>query len=145
MLNSKLIFLNTLTLSLTLLSCSVKVDSDMSDNTSDEEKITELKNVALLRESLELADSLEVIMSYLEIPKNTTLPTHYHPGEEFVYLLEGSGELTLEDSTKVITKTGDVRKIPLKFIHGFSTLDETAKIIVFRVHPKGKPERFLVE
>jgi quercetin dioxygenase-like cupin family protein len=66
-----------------------------------EQTIQELKIENILRESLALGEGIEVVMSYVEIPKGTTLPFHYHPGEEFAYILESSGELLLADETKI--------------------------------------------
>jgi quercetin dioxygenase-like cupin family protein len=124
-----------------------------SNTTSSKpEKATALKQTIqavkienLLRDSLESAEGIEVIISYVEIPKATTLPLHYHPGEEFAYLIEGSGELLLEDQTKIALKAGEAGKVPLKQTHSFSTLNEEAKLVVFRVHEKGQPDRILVE
>ncbi|MEN7551357.1 cupin domain-containing protein [Rapidithrix thailandica] len=128
--------------------CADKTESGSTKQVGAEvpaEVIEELKIENLLRDSLELTGSVEVIMSYLEVPKHTTLPTHYHPGEEFAYLIEGSGELILEDQSKMMIKAGEVAKVPFKHVHSFSTLDEPAKIVVFRVHEKGQPDRILVE
>lgn len=108
-------------------------------------EITELKIQNLLRDSLQLIDGIEVIISYVEVPKNTTLPFHYHPGEEFAYIIEGSGELILKDETKHKINAGEAGKVPLKKVHSFSTSDESAKLVVFRVHEKGQPDRILVE
>lgn len=107
--------------------------------------IDALKIDNVLRDSLGLCEGVEVIMSYLEVPKNTTLPTHFHPGEEFVYMLEGSGEVVLNKETKITLKAGDAMKVPLKNIHSFSTFDEAVRAVVFRVHEKGQPDRILVE
>jgi quercetin dioxygenase-like cupin family protein len=107
--------------------------------------VQSLKIENLLRDSLELAEGIEIVMSYIELPKNTTLPSHYHPGEEFVYLIQGSGELTLKDESKVIIKAGETTKVPLKHVHSFSSLNEDVKGVVFRVHEKGQPDRILVE
>ena len=74
-----------------------------------------------------------------------TLPTHFHPGEEFVYMIQGSGELSLKDQSKIVVKAGDVVKVPYEHVHSFSTPDESAKAVVFRVHKKGQPDRTLVE
>ena len=110
-----------------------------------EEEIKELKIENLLRDTLELSSGIEVIMSYVEVPKATTLPYHFHPGEEFAYLLEGSGELILKDKSKSTIKAGEAGKVPLKQVHSFSTTDEGAKMVVFRVHEQGQPDRILVE
>ena len=124
-------------------SCSEEKESQNFE--SKEDVVETLKIENLLRDSLELADGVEVIMSYIELPKNTTLPSHYHPGEEFVYLIQGSGELKLKDESKIIIKAGQTAKVPLKHIHSFSSLNEDVKGVVFRVHEKGKPDRTLVE
>ena len=127
-------------------SCGLNTESLKSEETeSVEQTIQELKIVNLLRDSLELGEGIEVIISYVELPKATTLPYHYHPGEEFAYILEGSGELLLEDETKIPLKAGEAGKVPLKRTHSFSTLNEGAKLVVFRVHEKGQPDRVLVE
>ena len=44
----------------------------------------------MLRAPLTIADGLEVIISDVVIPPNATVPRHYHPGEEFLYVIEGS-------------------------------------------------------
>ena len=131
---------------LLLTNCSPKTESQEMENAEvNENAIEEVKIENLLRESLELTEGVEVVMSYLELPKNTTLPSHYHPGEEFVFMLKGSGELSLKDQSKILLKAGDAVKVPLKHIHSFSTLEEDAKAVVFRVHEKGQPDRILIE
>ena len=104
-----------------------------------------LKVDNILTNELELAEGTEVVVSRIEIPANTTLPKHWHPGEEFVYILEGTGILWQKGKPDVILKKGDVYKVPLKQIHTAKTLEEEATILVFRVHEKGKPVRVNVE
>lgn len=108
------------------------------------QNIDVLKMENLLRDSLALAADVEIIVSYLEVPVQTELPRHYHPGEEFVYTLEGSGRLVVDGDT-VILREGDLFKVPVRAIHSFKTSDEQARAVVFRVHEKGQPERILVE
>lgn len=138
-------------MSFILLSCNSNTkqlqeeEEDKQEDIVIKHEIESVKIENLLRDSLELADNVEVVMSYLELPKATTLPAHYHPGEEFVYMLQGSGELSLKDKSKINVNTGDVVKIPLKHVHSFSTINEGAKAIVFRVHEKGQPDRILVD
>ena len=127
-------------------SCGSNTESLKPEKTrSVEQTIEELKIVNLLRDSLGLAEGIEVVISYIELPKNTSLPSHYHPGEEFVYLIQGSGELTLKDKSKIIVKAGETAKVPLRHVHSFSSLDEDVKAVVFRVHEKGQADRTLVE
>ena len=124
-------------------SCSDEKKSQTTELTGDVVETLKIEN--LLRDSLGLAEGIEVVMSYIELPKNTTLPSHYHPGEEFVYLIQGSGELTLNDESKIIIKAGETAKVPLRHVHSFSSLNEDVKGVVFRVHEKGQPDRILVE
>jgi quercetin dioxygenase-like cupin family protein len=99
----------------------------------------------IITSELELAEGVEVVVSHIVVPPNTTLPKHWHPGEEFVYVLEGSGVLWQKDKKDIILKQGEVYKIPLKQIHTAKTSGEGATILVFRVHEKGKPVRVNVE
>lgn len=126
-----------------LTSCSNENKSQNFE--SKEDVVQSLKIEDLLRDSLGLAKGIEVIVSYIELPRNTTLPSHYHPGEEFVFLIQGLGELTLKDESKIIIKAGETAKVPLRHVHSFSSLNEDVKGVVFRVHEKGQPDRILVE
>lgn len=98
-----------------------------------------LKN--LLKAELEGVDDTEVIVSHVTIPPNTTLPKHWHPGEEFAYVLDGSVTLWQKGKRDQTIATGDVGKVPLKQIHTAVTGDESVTLLVFRVHEKGQPER----
>jgi hypothetical protein len=46
-----------------------------------------------MRAELEIAADLKMIISAFEVPPNTSLPRHYHPGEKFVHASEGSGSV----------------------------------------------------
>jgi len=126
-----------------LTSCSNEKKSENFESKKDVVQSLKIEN--LLRDSLGIAEGIEVVMSYIELPKNTILPSHYHPGEEFIYLIQGYGELTLRDQSKMIIKAGETAKVPLKLVHSFSSLNEDVKGVVFRVHEKGQPDRILVE
>ncbi len=104
-----------------------------------------LKIDNLMTSQLELVEGTEVVVSHVEIPANTTLPKHWHPGEEFVYVLEGSEVLWLKDKPDVHLKKGDVFKVPLRQIHTATTGKEGVTVLVFRVHEIGQPVRVNVE
>ncbi|MCG8614277.1 MAG: cupin domain-containing protein [Pseudomonadales bacterium] len=93
---------------------------------------------------LEGVPGTEVIVSRVHIPPHSTLPKHWHPGEEFAYILQGKAILVQEGKEDVVTKAGEAIKIPLKQIHSARTESEGAVIVVFRVHSQGEPERVLV-
>jgi quercetin dioxygenase-like cupin family protein len=99
----------------------------------------------LLTAQLDGAEGTEVIVSRVEIPPNTNLPKHWHPGEEFAYVLEGLAILRRDGKADLAISKGEVVKISLKEIHTAVTTDQGATILVFRVHEHGKPERVLVD
>ena len=75
----------------------------------------------LLRESLiGLADK-EVIVSEVEIPPNTELPWHSHPGAEIFYVLSGSIVLLQRGEADIPSQVGEVRKIARGMVHSGKT------------------------
>lgn len=104
-----------------------------------------VKLETLLTAPLEGVEGTEVIVSRVTIPANTSLPKHWHPGEEFAYVLDGSVVLWQEGKDDIVGKKGDVVQVPLKQIHTAMTKDEGAIVLVFRVHEQGKPERVPVD
>lgn len=95
----------------------------------------------LLRQVLEGVDSTEVIVSRVTIPPNTSLPKHWHPGEEFAYVLEGSVTLWQRGKDDIVGRPGDVLTVPLEQVHTAVTGKEGGSVLVFRVHRQGQPER----
>ena len=107
------------------------------------EKGPKLEN--MLEAVLEGTPGTEVIVSRVWIPPHTSLPKHWHPGEEFAYVLEGSVILWQDGKDDLALEAGDVIKIPLKQLHTAITKEQGTTILVFRVHEQGKPERTVVE
>lgn len=99
----------------------------------------------ILTSQLELVKGTEVVVSFVEIPPNTSSPNHWHPGEEFIYVLEGSEIIWQKDKPDTPMKKGDVFKVPLRQIHTAITGEEGATLLVFRVHETGQPVRINVE
>ena len=88
----------------------------------------------------------EVIQTIVELEPGTTAPKHKHPGEEIIYVLEGTWEYTLEGKSSVTLKAGDVLYIPSGAVHsarnaGAGRGKELATYIV----EKGKPLITLVQ
>jgi len=61
----------------------------------------------VLRSSLAGTPGIEVIVSDVVIPPNAQVPRHYHPGEEFLYLIEGSAIHVEEGKPDLPMKAGD--------------------------------------
>jgi len=104
-----------------------------------------VKLESLLTAQLEGVEGTEVIVSRVVLPPDTGLPRHWHPGEEFAYVLEGSVIFRRDGKADMTLSQGDVAKVALKEIHSAMSTDQGATILVFRVHEHGQPERVLVD
>ena len=99
----------------------------------------------LLRESIAGVEGKEIIVSRVSLPPHTKLPWHWHPGEEFFYVIEGSVTLKRRGEPDLLTGTGDAQNIAARVIHTGSTGEQGAELVIFRVHAAGEPERYLVD
>ena len=97
----------------------------------------------LLRESLSGLADQEVVVSEVDIPPNTELPWHSHPGTEIFYVLSGSIVLMQRDQADIQSQAGEVRMIQRGVIHSGKTAEEGASLLIVRVHDAGQPERIL--
>jgi len=98
-----------------------------------------IKRTDLQRQNLSVPER-EVIQVLVEFAPGALAPEHSHPGEEIVYVVQGSLEYEVEGKPPVTLKAGDVLFIPAGAIHavrnvGRSNGTELATYIV----EKGKP------
>ena len=99
----------------------------------------------MLRSAISAADGLDVIISDVIIPPGAQVPRHYHPGEEFVYIIEGSAVHVEEGKPDQLTEAGQAFVIPPQARHAPIGGPDGARAIVFRVHTAGSPERILTD
>lgn len=97
----------------------------------------------MMRAPIQAAPGLEVIVSDVIIPPNASVPWHHHPGEEFVYVIEGSAIHREEGQADILLEAGDTYAIPPQARHSPVGGPQGARAIVFRVHVAGQPERIL--
>lgn len=98
-----------------------------------------VKRTDLMRHDLS-APGREVVQVRVEFPPGLVAAKHNHPGEELVYVIEGTFEYQLEGEPAVTLKAGDVLFIPAGKNHtvknvGSGNAAELATYIV----EKGKP------
>jgi quercetin dioxygenase-like cupin family protein len=86
------------------------------------------------------APGREVIQARVEIDPGVTAAKHWHPGEEIIYVLEGSLEYQLEGKPPVTLKAGDVLFIPAGVVHSAKNVGSGngAELATYVVE-KGKP------
>ena len=100
---------------------------------------TGIKRTDLQRHDLS-APGREVIQARVEFDPGAEFGKHSHPGEEIIYVLEGTFEYQVEGKPPVTLKAGEVLFIPAGAIHtaknvGSGNGAELATYIV----EKGKP------
>lgn len=63
------------------------------------------------------APGRETIQARIDIAPGAVAPWHRHPGEEMIYVIEGTLEYQLEGEAPVTLKTGDVLFVPAGVAH----------------------------
>ena len=135
-----------------LAACAHAPDVDMSvhghdhDNRSSEGPTDGARRLPpgsnqMLRAPIQAAPGLEVIISDVIIPPNASVPWHHHPGEEYVYVIEGSAIHREAGQADMVLKAGETYAIRPNAKHSPVGGPNGARAIVFRVHVKGQPER----
>ena len=123
-----------------LLSACISVDHHQHTHPAETAKPPPGSNL-MLRGPITISDDLEVIISDVVIPAGATVPRHYHPGEEFVYVIEGSAVHVEAGKPDQVLRAGDAYVIPPEAEHAPRGGPNGARAIVFRVHKEGLPER----
>jgi quercetin dioxygenase-like cupin family protein len=72
---------------------------------------------------------------------------HYHPGDEFIYLAEGTLTLDIEGKGKVTLNKGETVHIPGRVVHQVINPDSEKpfKAVTFGVFEKGQPDTTVVD
>jgi quercetin dioxygenase-like cupin family protein len=75
-----------------------------------------LNRIELQRHDLSVPGR-EVIQVRFELAPGVSFPKYAHPGEEIIYVLEGSIEYQIEGNAPVTLKAGEVLFIPAGALH----------------------------
>jgi quercetin dioxygenase-like cupin family protein len=81
----------------------------------------------------------EVVFVMVEIPSNTKVGRHSHPGTVFAYLLEGDYKLLMDGQAAKEYKTGETFEIAAGLVHDEQVGAKAAKALVVFTVEKGKP------
>jgi quercetin dioxygenase-like cupin family protein len=82
----------------------------------------------------------EVIQVRVELDPGVASPRHTHPGEEIIYILEGSLEYEVEGKPTATLKPGDVLFIPAGVVHAAKAVGSGKGVeLATYVVEKGKP------
>jgi quercetin dioxygenase-like cupin family protein len=88
----------------------------------------------------------EVIQVRVELAPGVAFGNHWHPGEEIVYVLEGTLEYRVQGQPPVTLTAGEVLFIPARTMHAAENVGNAsgAELATYVVE-KGKPLVVLVE
>jgi quercetin dioxygenase-like cupin family protein len=98
-----------------------------------------IKRTDLQRHNLTVAGH-EAVQSRIDFEPHTAFGKHSHPGEEVIYVLEGSLEYQINDDKPVTLKAGEVLFIPAGVVHSArNTSNAKASELATYIVEKGKP------
>jgi quercetin dioxygenase-like cupin family protein len=100
-----------------------------------------------LKTDLPGLEGKEFLIDQVELAPGAAGGKHYHPGNAFVYILEGSGVLEINGKPAVTQKAGSVFHEPPKQVQDFRNASKTGplKVLVMFVSEKGQPLSVPVE
>ncbi|HWZ12277.1 MAG TPA: cupin domain-containing protein [Acidobacteriaceae bacterium] len=82
----------------------------------------------------------EVVQTRIDFDPGAVAPKHTHPGDEIIYVLEGSLEYQVEGKPPATLKAGDVLFIPAGTIHAAKNVGSGPGVeLATYVVEKGKP------
>jgi quercetin dioxygenase-like cupin family protein len=101
---------------------------------AQETKRTELKRADVT------GTNMEVIVSITEAPPGSSLPRHFHYGEEAAYVLQGA-MVEAPGQPPVMREAGGAVINPREVFHGGYKVvgDKTLKLLTVHIVDKGKP------
>ncbi len=101
----------------------------------------EIKRTELLRTDLPGVEGKEAVVFMAEIPRGVVTGKHRHPGNELIYVLEGSYVLDVDGKGAIPLKAGDARHAPPGEVHAAKSLGSprASKVLVFLIAEKGQP------
>ena len=101
----------------------------------------EIKRTELLRTELPGVEGKEAVVFMAEIPPGVVTGKHRHPGNELIYVLEGSYVLDVDGKGAIPLKAGDARHAPPGEVHAAKSVGSTqrSKVLVFLIAEKGQP------
>ena len=101
----------------------------------------EIKRTVLLRTDLPGVEGKEAVVFIAEIPPGVATGKHRHPGNELIYVLEGSYILEVDGKGPIPLKAGDARHAPLGEVHAAKSFGspQASKVLVVLITEKGQP------
>jgi len=97
-----------------------------------------VKRVPLMKADLTGVEGKEVVMTLLEAQPGAEFAAHTHPGDEFLFVIEGS-IVTFVEQQKTPLQAGGSFHAPREKAHGGNVGDKPARLLAVHIVDKGKP------
>jgi quercetin dioxygenase-like cupin family protein len=98
-----------------------------------------VKRNVLTKADLTGVDGKEVLVTLLEAQPGAEFAAHTHPGDEFLYVIEGSLEGFVEQARNLV-QTGQTLHVERDRVHGGKVTSSTpAKLLAVHIVDNGKP------
>ena len=104
------------------------------------------QRTVLSKTDLATAPGMEAIVLTVDGAPGLIGKKHYHPGDEFIYVTEGSLTLDVAGKGKVTLKKGETLHIPGRVVHQAINPSPAApfKVVTFGIFKKGQPDTTIV-
>jgi quercetin dioxygenase-like cupin family protein len=95
----------------------------------------------ILRKPMSGLEGKEVVVFLADVPPGGVASIHYHPGDEAIYMLQGSLLFEPDQEKPFELKAGEITFNPAKHIHKArnTSATETAKVLNCMIAEKGQP------
>ncbi|MGH8177781.1 MAG: cupin domain-containing protein [Steroidobacter sp.] len=81
----------------------------------------------------------EVVLVLVEVPADTSVGRHTHPGTVVGYVIEGEYTMLIDGKAPQALRTGESLEVPGGVVHDERTGDKPAKLLAAFTVEKGKP------
>jgi quercetin dioxygenase-like cupin family protein len=100
-----------------------------------------VKRTELMRAPIEGVEGKEGVVYTADFPPGGVAPRHTHPGEEFIYVLDGTLVVEPDGGPAETIKAGGTSTNPAGRVHTAKnpSATEPTKVLVFLVAEKGQP------
>lgn len=98
-------------------------------------------NNEVLRGPIASANGSTAVVADVVLGAGGEVPRHSHPGEEFLYVIEGSLTLMRDGEVARMMMAGDALRIAPGTVHSAIAGPDGARAVVTRIAIDGQPER----
>ena len=101
----------------------------------------QITRTEILRKPMSGLEGKEIVVFLADVPPNGVASIHYHPGDEAIYMLQGSLLFEPDHEKPFELKAGEITFNPAKHIHKArnTSATEPAKVLNCMIAEKGQP------